>query len=64
MSTTPCRRDVRRVDGSLAGAWLPLADVAVVLAVVLAVGPDRPSTVALVDGLAPELASGFPALAQ
>ncbi len=47
-------RSRTHVDGSVAGAWLPIADDAVA---VLAVGPDRPAVLDLLRTLAPELTS-------
>ncbi len=40
-----------RIDGAVAGGWLPVADDA---AVVMAIGPDRPAVLALLRDLAPE----------
>jgi urease accessory protein len=41
-----------RVESGRAAAWLPVADD---VAVVFAVGPDRPGVLELVEGVAPEL---------
>jgi urease accessory protein len=44
-----------RVDGAAAGGWLPIADDT---AVVMAVGPNRPEVLAVLQTLAPELFTG------